>query len=295
MNKYKIICSSTVDMPLQWFKDRDVPYISFHFNMDGKDYKDDMGQTMPLKDFYEKIKNGALPTTSQPNAEEYIEIFRPYLEDGYDIIYLELSSGISAAVNSSNIAKDTLLEEFPDRRIEVIDTFAASSGYGLLMDYALDLKDNGSSMDEVIDWIEKNKLKVHHWFFSSDLSAFYRGGRISATKAAFGTLLNICPLMNVDYLGRLIPRENIRTKKKAARAMVDKIEKFAIDGASYDGKMFMCNSACEDDAHMVIDMIEERYPQLKGKILLNTIGTTIGTHTGTGTVALFFMGETRTD
>ncbi len=177
----------------------------------------------------------------------------------------------------------------------VIDSLAASAGYGLLMEYLADLRDTGASFDEVAAWAEEHKLNVHHWFFSTDLTSYRRGGRISATSALIGTALKICPLMNVDYQGRLIPREKIRTKKRAIEEMVKTCMEHIEGGAGYTGKVCLSQSACREDAQAVADALVERMPQLAGKISINDIGTVIGSHTGPGTVALFFLGDKRVD
>ena len=295
MKNYILTCCSTVDMPLDYLKDRDIPFVSFHFNLDGKDYPDDLGQSVSFEDFYSRIKAGALPTTSQVNVGQYLDFFEPFLKDGKDILHISLSSGLSGSYNSAIIAREELISKYPDRKINIIDSLAASSGYGLLVDLAADMRDDGASIEEISDWIEENKLNLNHWFFSTDLSHYKRGGRISASAAAMGTLLNICPLMNINDQGKLIPRQKIRGKKQVIKEIVKKMEKHAIDGTNYSGKCFISNSACYDDARKVADLIEEYFPNLNGKVIINSIGTVVGSHTGPGTVALFFLGDKRVD
>lgn len=274
---------------------RKIDYVCFHFELDGVQYPDDLGRSMPLSDFYKAMANGAETKTSQVNVEEYVEYFTRFLEDGKDILHVSLSSGLSGSFNAAGVAKNLLEGKYPDRKIYIVDSLAASSGYGLIMDKLADLRDEGMSIDEVRDWIEEHKLELHHWFFTSDLTFFIKGGRVSKTAGVFGTLLSICPLLNVDYEGKLIPRAKIRTKKKVIAAAVDKMEEFAKDGLKYSGKCYISNSACYDDAKAVADLVESRFPDLNGKVLINDIGTTIGSHTGPGTVALFFWGTRRED
>lgn len=295
MKNYILTCCSTADMPLDYFKDKNIPFVNFHFNLDGKEYPDDLGQTMSFEDFYSRIKAGALPTTSQVNVGQYLDFFQPFLKDGKDILHISLSSGLSGSYNSAIIAREELISKYPDRKINIIDSLAASSGYGLLVDLAADMRDDGASIEEISDWIEENKLNLNHWFFSTDLSHYKRGGRISASAAAMGTLLNICPLMNMNDQGKLIPRQKIRGKKQVIKEIVKKMEKHAIDGTNYSGKCFISNSACYDDARKVADLIEEYFPNLNGKVIINSIGTVVGSHTGPGTVALFFLGDKRVD
>lgn len=293
MGKYIISCCSTADLSAEQFKERDISYICFHYELDGVEYPDDLGQTMPFDLFYKKMQEGAETKTSQINADEFEQYMEPFLEEGYDILHVTLSSGISGVVNSANIAKEILQERYPERKIYIVDSLGASSGYGLLMDKLADLRDEGKTIEEVYEWVLNNRLNIHHWFFSTDLTFYIKGGRISKTAGFVGGVLNICPLLNMDNLGRLIPRYKIRTKKKVIRAIVDKMEECAEGGTQYNGKCYISQSACYEDAKEVANLVEERFPNLNGKVEINHIGTTIGSHTGPGTVALFFWGEER--
>lgn len=295
MSNYVISCCSTADLSKEHFEKRDIKYTCFKYYLDDVCYQDDLGQTIAFDKFYQMMVDGADTKTSQINADEYITYFEPFLKEGKDLIHLCLSSGISGAYNSAMIAKSELEEKYPDRKIYVIDSLAASSGFGLLMDKVADLRDEGMSIDELNDWVEANKKKMHHWFFSSDLTFFVKGGRVSKTAGFVGGILNICPLLNVSNEGKLIPREKIRTKKKVIKAIVEKMEQFAEGGLDYADKCYISNSACLEDAAAVAALVEEKFPKLKGRVLINSIGTTIGSHTGPGTVALFFWGQERVD
>ena len=295
MNHYILSCCSTADLSKEHFEKRNISYTCFHFELDGKQYLDDLGESIPFDRFYQAMVDGADTRTSQINAEEYTEYFEPFLKEGKDILHLTLSSGISGTINSARIAQETLKEQYPERKIYIIDSLAASSGYGLLMDKLADLRDAGMGIDELAAWAEENRLKLHHWFFSSDLTFFIKGGRVSKTAGLIGGVLGICPLLNVDYEGRLIPRFKIRTKKKVIQAIAGKMEEFADNGTEYDGKCYISHSACEEDAKEVARLVEERFPKLQGHVVINSIGTTIGSHTGPGTVALFFWGKKRED
>lgn len=294
MSEYKITCCSTADMPAAYFEERKIPYVCFHYRMDGVEYPDDLGKTMPFAEFYDRISKGAEPTTAQVNAQQYMDFFEPILKEGKDILHFTLSGGISGSVNSANIAKTQLEEKYPDRKVIVIDSLAASSGFGMLVDAALDKQEEGLSLEENAAWAEENKNRLHHWFFSTDLTSFILGGRISKVSGFVGQALNICPLMNVNSEGKLIPRNKYRGKKQVIREMVKRMEEHAQGGLSYNGKCFMSCSACEEDARKVADIIEEKFPNLNGKVVINSIGTVIGSHTGPGTVALFFWGDERT-
>jgi len=291
---YYISTSSTTDMPADFFKERDIPVGYFKFIMDGKSYLDDFGNSMPLADFYTAMDNGAAPTTSQLNESDYMELLDPILSSGNDVIHIELSSGISGAYSSGKIAEETLRSRYPDRKIYVIDSLAASAGFGLLVEAAADMRDSGLGVDECAAWIEENKLRVHHWFYTSELKHFKRGGRVSAPAAFFGSLLNICPLMNVDYMGKLIPRSKIRGKKHVAVEAVERMKQFADDRTGYNGRILISHSGCPDDAGELAALLRDAFPKMESLRICN-IGTVIGSHTGPGTVALFFWGDKRTD
>lgn len=295
MGEYVISCCSTADLTAEHFKDRNIEYLCFHYELDGKQYIDDLGKTMPISDFYQAMVDGAETRTSQVNAEEYEAHFRKYLEQGKDVIHLTLSSGISGTINSALVAKANLEEEFPDRKLYVVDSLAASSGFGLLVDKMADLREQGMSIDDLYEWVEANKRKLNHWFFSTDLTFYIKGGRVSKTAGVVGGILGICPLLNVDNEGKLIPRMKVKGKKKVFHAMVSRMEELADNGLDYADKVYMSHSACIEDAQKVASMIEEKFPNTKGKIEINDIGTTIGSHTGPGTVALFFWGKERID
>ncbi|MFA9422448.1 MAG: DegV family protein [Sedimentibacter sp.] len=295
MSDYVLTCCSTADMTNEYFEDRNIPFACFHYNIDGNEYPDDLGKTMSFDDFYGRITAGAMPTTSQVNVGEFINFFESFLIESKDILHISFSSGLSGAYNSACIARDELLLKYPNRKILIIDSLGASSGYGLLVDMAADIRDDGSSIEEVCKLIEENKLNVHHWFFSTDLTHYKRGGRISSASAAVGNLLNICPLLDMNYDGKLIPRTKFRGKKHVIAEIVKQMETHAKDGVNYSGKCFISHSACYDDARRVADLIEEKFTSLNGPVLINSVGTVIGSHTGPGTVALYFFGDKRID
>lgn len=293
MANYVLSCCSTADLSKEHFENRDIHYICFHYKLDGVDHPDDLGQTIPFEEFYKKMDEGADTVTSQVNVSEYVEYFSKFLEEGKDILHVSLSTGISGTYNSAMNAALIARERYPERKIYIVDSLGASSGYGLLMDKLADLRDSGMSIDEVRDWTEEHKLNLHHWFFSTDLKFYIKGGRISKTAGAIGTILGICPLLNMDNEGRLIPRAKIRSKRKVIQEIVKRMEENADDGLDYSGKCYISQSACVEDAKEVARLVEERFPKLCGKVEINYVGTTIGSHTGPGTVALFFWGKKR--
>ena len=295
MRKFTLTCCSTADMPLEFFKEREIPYVCFHYNIDGVEYADDLGVSMPFDEFYKKISDGASPTTSQVTVGQFIDMFEPLLKEGQDIIHISLSSGLSGSYASACIARDELAEKYPERKLFIIDSLGASSGYGLLVTLAADRRDAGDDIETARDYIEDIKLNIHHWFFSTDLTIYYKGGRISKTSQIVGTMLGICPLLNMDDGGHLIPREKIRGKKNVINAMVERMFEHAEGGKGYSGRCYISNSACFEDARTVADLIEAGFKKLDGKVLINSVGTVIGSHTGPGTVALFFVGDKRVD
>jgi DegV family protein with EDD domain len=233
--------------------------------------------------------------TSQVNVDEYMEYFKPFLNEGKDILHVSLSSGLSGSYNSARNAAEILKEEYPDRKIHIVDSLGASSGFGLLIDKLADLRDEGKNIDEIKEWAEKNRLKLHHWFFSTDLTFYVKGGRVSKVAGLVGGILGICPLLNMNNIGKLIPREKIRSKKRVINAIVDRMVEHAQGGLSYADKCYICQSDCMEDALAVKALVEERFKKLNGEVEINWIGTTIGSHTGPGTVALFFWGDERKD
>ena len=294
MNKFLLSCCSTSDLNVKHYKDRGIRYICFHYFLDGIEHKDDFGETLPISEFYKKMEQGAMTKTSQLNAQDYYNYFENLINEGYkEILHLTLSSGISGTINSARIAVNMINEKYKDVKIYIVDSLAASSGYGLLMEKLADLKDEGKSIEEVRDWAENNRLFINHWFFSTDLKYYVRGGRISKTSGFFGNMLHVCPLLNVNDEGKLMPREKIIGKKKVINAIVQKMIENAKDGKDYNDYCYISHSAVFEDAKAVKDKVEDYFPNLKGKVEIFDIGTTIGSHTGPGTVALFFVGKER--
>ena len=293
MSDFIISCCSTADLSREFLKENNIEYTCFHFNLDGKEYPDDLGESMPISEFYKKMAQGSEPTTSQVGVGQYVDFFEKFIKEGKAILHISLSSGISGSYNSALLAQQEIFEKYPDAKLTVVDSISASSGYGLLVSLAADMRKDGKSYEETVEFVERYKHNIHHWFFSTDLTSYIRGGRVSAAAGWFGTLLHICPLLRVDDAGKLIPVEKCRGKNKAVMAAVDKMVQFADNGTDYDGKCFISNSACIDDANAVVAEIEKRFPKMKGKVKIFDIGTVIGAHTGPGTVALFFCGAPR--
>ena len=293
MANYVLSCCSTADLTKDHFEKRDIRYICFHYQLNGVEYPDDLGQTIPFPEFYKAMAEGADTKTSQINISEYLEYFDGFLSQGLDVLHVTLSSGISGTYASAADAARICRERYPERTIHVVDSLGASSGFGLFMDALADRRDEGLTVDELKDWAEKNRLRLNHWFFSTDLSFYVKGGRISKAAGLFGGILGICPLLDMDGLGRLIPRYKIPGKKRVIREMVKKMEECAEGGTNYEGKCYISQSECMEDARAVADLIEAKFKKLCGRVEINYVGNLIGSHTGPGTVALFFWGKER--
>lgn len=295
MSDYCLTCCSSADLSQEYFERRNIPVAFFHYELGGHQYADDMGKSVSYDELFRRMDAGEETLTSQISIGEYAEFWRPFLREGKDVIHVCLSSGLSGTYQSAMIARNDVLANYPERKIYVVDSMAASSGYGLLVDAMADRRDEGMGIDDLFEWTEKNKLRVNHWFYSTDLKYYIRGGRVSKAAGMVGQALNICPLLNVDNLGRLEPREKIRTKKKVMLRTLEIMKQKADDRLEYAGKCFISHSLFEAEAKKLGEMIEETFPKLDGKVQLFPIGATIGCHTGPGTIALFFWGDERID
>ena len=201
MNDFILSCCSTADLTEEHFNSRNISYICFHYELNGKEYEDDLGKSVPFDQFYLALQNGASAKTSQVNADEFEHYFESFLKEGKDILHVTLSSGISGVINSAMIAKETLEERYPERKIYIVDSLGASSGYGLFMNRLADLRDNGYTLEQLYDWAMQHRLNLHHWFFSTDLTFYIKGGRISKTAGTIGGLLGICGRLCLSCTG----------------------------------------------------------------------------------------------
>lgn len=292
MRRFIITSSSTADLPKQYFIKNDIEFVKFHFEVDGKAYLDDLGYSLSNEEFYNKIKEGCDTRTSLVNEDEYTSFFENFLKEDISVIHIELSSGISGSFNSARLAAERLNENY-EAKVVVIDSLAASSGLGLLVDSAVELKKQGKSFEEIVDFVENNKLNLHHWFFSTNLERYFKGGRISRASFVLGSFLNIYPFLNVSNEGKLIVRKKLHGIKSVRKEVIKTVLENINNGTNYDGKIFICHSDYLDEAKNIAKMLEEKFPNLKEKIMINNIGTTIGSHTGVGTFAVFFYGNKR--
>ena len=291
--KFNISCGSTVDLPYSYTLERDLRVIFYTYTMEGEEFEDDMGRDPQANHaFYRKIVNGPIPHTSQINQAAYEEFFEEQLKDG-DLLHIAFGSGMSGSVDNAIRAAVALQEKYPGRKIRVIDSLCSSAGYGMLTDYAADMRDAGATIEETEKWLLENRGRIHHQFFSSDMTYFKRSGRVSGAAAAVATILGICPIMRLNEAGKIVAYDKVRGKKKAVERTAAVMLEHAENGAAYGGKCCICNSDCPEDAEMLRAKLEETFPNLKGKIRITDIGPIIGCHSGPGTVAVFFFGDER--
>lgn len=291
MSEYIISCESTADLSDEHFRERGVVYASFSFTLDGESYKDDYGKSMDIHEFYDRMRKGSMTSTSQIPVPEYEELWRPALEAGKDVYHLTLSTGISGTYNSACIAAEELRAEFPDRKIFVTDSLTASSGFGMLVDIACDKRDEGLSIEELDKYITAIRGKNNAWFFTDDLTYLFRGGRVSRTAFVLGTALKVCPLLRVDANGKLVPAAKLRGTRKVIEACAARMIERAEGGEEYDGYCYISHSEADEEVDALKEILVKHFPNIKGGIKVFNIGTVIGSHTGPGTVALFFMGK----
>ena len=293
MSTFTLSCESTVDLPFSYVNSRDIPVLFYEYSIDGQPYPDDMlRDPAALPRFYQFLDDGKMPSTSQLNEFDYESFFEAQLQKG-DLLHIAFGSGMTQSVQNAVQAAQTLRQRYPNRRLEVIDSLCSSSGYGLLVDYAADLRHAGRSMDEVIDWVMAHRQRIHHQFYATRLDFYRRSGRMSGPTAMLATILNICPIMRLDDRGRIIAYGKVRGKVNAVKTTVDTMEAHAEGGRGYTGKCFICHSNCLEDAEKTRDAVRARFPLISGDIRICDIGTIIASHCGPGTVAVFFVGDER--
>lgn len=287
--KIKIVTDSCCDLPFEYTNAHNIEVIPLTIIMNGEEKKDDLAQTVKYDDFYESILNGAMPQTAQANSYQFEEIFRDCAQKGEPVIYIGFSSALSGCINSALVALEEVKQEYPNAEIAVVDSKCASMGLGLLIHYAVEKINEGLNLQELVEWLEVNKLHIIHWFTVTDLNHLFRGGRVSKAAATFGTLLQVKPIMHVNNEGRLIPLDKVRGRKKSLKVLVEKLKEDIIEPENAD--VFISHGGCLDEALEVRKMILEECPVREIKI--NYIGAAVGSHAGPGTIAIFFKGASR--
>ncbi|MGL5380726.1 DegV family protein [Clostridium sp.] len=284
-----VITDSCCDLPIEWIKENKVEVMPIKVNINGVEVNDDLGQSLSYKEFYNKIRNAEKASTSQVNSYEFEAVFEKYIKQGKKVIYLGFSSGLSGCINSAILARESLKEKYDDLDIEIIDSKCASLGLGAMVYYLVNILNENKDCKEAVNWIENNKLKLNHWFTVDDLNHLKRGGRLSAAKAIVGTMLNVKPIMNVDDDGKLQPVEKTKGRKKSLKVLKDKLKSKIID--SEKQTIFISHGDAQEEAEYLKELI---LSEVKVKdVVINNIGPAVGTHSGPGTIALFFLGEKR--
>lgn len=287
MRDYIITVNSTVDLPKEWLEERQVPVVPLRYTIDGQTYTDMEG--LSAKEFFTKLREGKMSVTSQVNPEEAVEMLEPYVKEGKDILHLGFSSGLSGTLNSMRIAGQMLEEKYPEAKVIIIDTLCACLGEGLLLYKALQVKAQGKTIEETAQWVEENKLHICHDVTVDDLNHLHRGGRVSKTTAVLGTLVQIKPIIHMDNEGKLQVIGKERGRKKSLNKIVDMA---AEQSKGWDNDIIMITHGdCIEDAEYVAKLVREKMGI--DNILINNIGTVIGSHTGPGVVAVFCMGDQR--
>lgn len=292
MRKFIIISDSGADLPneiIQQYQN-DLYVIPMELELDGKNYFSYSDEReITNKEFYQKLREGKISKTSQINTYRFIEIFETYLKQDFDIIYLGFSSGLSGTFNSSVIAKEELLTKYSDAKITCIDSLCASLGEGLLCYLGLKQKIAGASYDEVVKFYQNTLMNISHLFTVEDLKFLSRGGRISKTTALIGTIASIKPLMHVTNEGKLTAYGKCIGRKNSLKKLVEKMMQ-TIDKTN-DATIAISHGDCLEDLEYVISLIKEQYSPKE--IITSYIGPTIGSHSGPGTIAIFYLGSQR--
>lgn len=289
MREYVITTDNNSDLPDAYYNNHGVGCTYLSYSMEGVNYT--YGNFLPVHEFYEAMRKGALPTTAQVNPEAARMLMEPYLKEGKDILHIAFSSGLSGTYNSARIAAEELMEEYPERSIQVVDSLSASLGQGLLVYLAQQRKEEGEDMESLVRWIEENRLHIVHLFTVDDLFHLHRGGRVSKTTAVIGSMLNIKPVLHVDNEGKLISIGKSRGRKKALQELINLMDQKIGSYKNSCNTVFISHGDCEEDAKYVEKKVREKYNIQT--VIINNVGATIGAHSGPGTLALFFVGDER--
>ena len=287
--KSVIVIDSCSDLPFSYVNENDVEIVNFSYIIKGKDYLDDFGRTMPYSEFYSEVRVGEEVTTAQVNVFQYEQVFRRALNKGKDIVYICFSSALSGSYTNAEIARKSLLEQFPQATIQIIDSKSASMGEGLLCYYIIEMAKKGATGKEIVEWEKENVMRINGYFTVCDLNHLKRGGRISGTAAYIGTMLNIKPILMIDREGKLKLVDRVNGRRKSLHTLADY---FSEKVENPEGQVVAISHAdCEEDAFYVEKLIRKEYNV--DKVIINNVGPVIGSHTGPNTVGIFFMGKER--
>ena len=286
---YQLFCDSNSEIPYWFAEENGIKVVSMPYVLDDKEYYYDLGKNTDFKHFFQREREGAMPTTAALNVENYLEIYEPTLKSGTDILMISFSSALSGTHESLEQARLQLLEKYPERSFKVVNTLGISMGAGLLVYYAARLWKDGASQDEIIKWVEDNRQRVHHWFTVNDLNHLKRGGRLSGSAAFMGTMLDIKPIITVNSEGKLVVFEKAKGRKKSLKALAEKFKEYV--EKPEEQLVVVLHGDAEEDGQYLVDLIKEMCTPKD--IWLNYVGPVIGTHCGPGTIGLLFMGKER--
>ena len=287
--KFVIVTDSACDMPDEYYKENDIDCVPLGFTMNGVTYGGEEGETIPIKEFYQAIRDGAMPKTFQITPAQARLHLEKHVKEGKDVLVLSFSSGLSGTCESYRIAARELMEEYPNSTIVVVDTLCAAMGQGMLLDYVIKKADEGASLEETFAYADNLKHHICHIFTVDNLYHLMRGGRVSHTTAVVGSMLKIKPVLTVDDTGHLVPIAKAMGRKKSLSMLVERMQ--ALETLTEDDPIFITHADCEEDAQYLMSLVKARFGERR--FVVNYVGSVIGTHTGAGMVALFFRGEKR--
>lgn len=287
---YRLTTDSTCDLPADFYGDRGIPVIGLTFQLDDQEYKEGPGVKITSKEFYDQLRAGKQSSTVQVNSFDFMGFVEPFLAAGEDVLHISFSSGLSGTYESYCRGAEELKEKYPERKVIIIDSLSASAGEGLLLYYADENRKAGMTIEDNARWIESHKLNLCHWFTVDDLMFLHRGGRVSKASAIFGSLLGIKPVLHVDDEGHLILVSKARGRAGSIDALADKLKTTANEDVK-DQMIFISHGDCPEDAQSLADKLRKEAGIQK--ILISNIGAVIGSHSGPGTLALFFLGKQR--
>lgn len=290
MSNYVVTTDTSADLPEQYYREHQMTVMPLSCILDGETYACG-AKELSTAEFYAKMREGKMPTTSQVNPEQAKQIFEPLIKEGKDILHIAFSSGLSGTCGSARIAAEDLMEEYPERKIIVIDSLCASLGQGLLVHKTLEKQKEGLTLEELVAWCEEMKMHIIHSFTVDDLFHLYRGGRVSKAAAVIGTMIQLKPVLHVNNEGKLIPLSKVRSRKKSLQALVAAMETRQGSFADKNDIVFISHGDCEEDAEYVKTLVEEKLGI--HKFIISPVGNVIGAHSGPGTLALFFLGDNR--
>lgn len=291
MADYVISTDTSCDFPLEYVQEHQLPLVTLFYSIDGVSGSNGCPNAEELKNFYDKMRAGAQTKTQQASIEDTEQVFREVAQQGKDLLHIAFSSGLSGTANAARLAAENIMEEFPDRKIVVIDSLCASLGQGLLVDYAIRQREQGKTLEETAQWVQEHIQNLCHLFTVEDLKYLQKGGRISKTTALVGTMIGIKPVLHVDEEGKLVPIAKVRGRKASVQALVQKMEENIGSFRQQKQTIFISHGDCLEDAKALAQMVKEKFGY--DDFLINNVGPTIGSHSGPGTLALFFLGEKR--